>query len=69
MNNVNQSNDSILVDEDDTYDEYLEEEVLYVERASGDPGCWKMENAEHYNITVHFRRTIQKNNNLQDYEM
>ena len=58
---------SVLVikeDEDDAYEEFLEEEVLNyglsVARASGDPGHWKMENAEHYNITMHFRRTIQR---------
>ena len=63
MNNVDQSNNSVLVDKedkDDAYEEFLEEEVLdyglSVDRASGDPGRWKMENAEHYNITVHFRQ-------------
>ena len=63
MTNVDQSNNSVLVDkedEDDAYEEFLEEEVLNyglsMDRASGDPGCWKIENAEHYDITVHFRQ-------------
>ena len=63
MNNVHQSNNSVLVDkedEDDAYDEFLEEEVLEyglsVDRASGDSGRWKLENAKHYDITVHFRQ-------------
>ena len=53
MNNVDQSNNSELMDEeneDDAYEEFLEEEVLdygqFVDRASGDPGHWKMKNAE-----------------------
>ena len=45
MNNVNQSNDLVLADEedeDDAYEEFLEEEVLdyrlSVDRASGENG-------------------------------
>ena len=42
MNNVDQSNDLVLADEDDAYEEFLEEEVLNyrlsVDRASGENG-------------------------------
>ena len=57
MNNFDQSINSVPVDnedEDNAYEEFLEEEVLdyglFMDRASRDPGCWKMEN---YDITMH----------------
>ena len=76
INNINQSTDSVLLynneEDDNAYEEFDELEVmeypLIVDRASGDISNWKIENAEPFDITVHFTGTIKENWDLKDNE-
>ena len=76
FDDVDTSTDSVMPceddDEDDAYEEFLTSEVkdysLYIDRASGDIHCWKMENADHTDNSLHFTRTIRENMDLKDDE-
>ena len=74
INNINQSTDSVLLynneEDKNAYEEFDELEVmdypLIIDRASGDISNWKIENAEPFDITVHFTGTIKENWDLKD---
>ena len=59
-----------MVFDEDAYEEFTKSEVkdysLYIDRASGDIHRWKMENADHFYITLQFTRTIRENMDLKD---
>lgn len=73
MNNVDQSTDSIFIEEDEDDDAYEEFEIsevmdyqLLVDRAHPNMNTWKIENAEGLDISLHFRRIIKENLDLKD---